>query len=265
MFKSNIMVWLSKREERMVLNLCREHLEKVSETVKFTKQVFDNFCDEKFNELEESYQKAFNKEREADDVKHKILMQVSTGPLHPIDREEVIRLVLTADDVAENAKSGARKLRFSKTDCLTEELKKNVKEMAEKCVEMVDKLISAFECLGKNIKDAIKMANEVEIIEEVIDEDPSLKRYRLTYFGREEVEAAMADDSFMRKRQKTLRKIYWRLHRNIPDDLYTSFSGFLDSFEKSHNYALDSQEKKIELIQIIDEAASKMEKLGEVY
>ncbi len=101
------------------------------------------------------------------------------------------------------------------------------------------------------------------LIEEVKDEDPSLKRYRLTEFGREEVEATMADDSFMRKRQKTLRKIYWRLHRNIPEDLYTSFSGFLGNFEKTHHYALDSQEKKIKLIQIIDEASSKMEKLGE--
>jgi len=106
---------------------------------------------------------------------------------------------------------------------------------------------------------------ENDLIEEVLDEDPSLKRYRLTEAGKREVEAAMADDSFMRKRQKTLRKIYWRLHRNIPEDLYTSFSGFLDSFEKSHHNALDSQKKKIELIQIIDEAASKMEKLEEMY
>lgn len=111
----------------------------------------------------------------------------------------------------------------------------------------------------------LSQLQEKGLIEEVIDEDPSLKRYRLTEFGREEVEAAMADDSFMRKRQKTLRKIYWRLHRNIPEDLYTSFSGFLGNFEKTHHYALDSQEKKIKLIQIIDEASSKMEKLGEAY
>lgn len=105
---------------------------------------------------------------------------------------------------------------------------------------------------------------ENSLIEEVPDGDPGLKRYTLTEAGREEVEAAMADDSFMRKRQKTLRKIYWRLHRSIPDDLYAGFSNFLDSFERSHHYALDNPEKKNELIQIIDEAASKMDKLGKV-
>ena len=69
----------------------------------------------------------------------------------------------------------------------------------------------------------LSQLQESGLIEEVADEDPSLKRYRLTDLGREEVEAAMADDSFMRKSQKTLRKIYWRLHRNIPEDEAASY------------------------------------------
>lgn len=104
---------------------------------------------------------------------------------------------------------------------------------------------------------------ENDLIEEVPDEDPNLKRYRLTNAGRAELAEALAHDSFMKERQNTIRKIYWRLHRNIPEDLYTSFSNFLDCFERSHRYALESIGKKNELIQILDEATSKMEKLGE--
>ena len=171
MFKSsNITVWLSRRKEKKVLNLCKAHLDKTVETVKGMKQVVYSFCDENFNALEEYYKKTFDTEREADDIKHRILRDVSTGPLHPIDREEVIRLVLTADDIAENAKAGARKLRFASTECLTDEVKKHLREMADRCVEIVERVRMAFEKLGEGINAAIEVANEVEMLEESIDE-----------------------------------------------------------------------------------------------
>ena len=88
MFKdSNIIMWLSRREEKKVLKLCKSHLDKIVETVEEMKWVVHAFCNEDFNALEEHYKKAFDNEREADDIKHRILRDVSAGPLHPIDRE----------------------------------------------------------------------------------------------------------------------------------------------------------------------------------
>ena len=49
MSKSNIMVWLSRREEKKVLNLCKNHLDKIVETVKEMARVVHSFCDEDFN------------------------------------------------------------------------------------------------------------------------------------------------------------------------------------------------------------------------
>ena len=52
MFKSsNIMVWLSKREEKKVLNLCKNHLDKTVETVKAMAQVVHSFCDDNFEPI----------------------------------------------------------------------------------------------------------------------------------------------------------------------------------------------------------------------
>ena len=164
------MVWLSRREEKKVLNMCMSHLDKTVETVKEMGLVVHSFCDEDFNALEDHYQKTFDSEREANEIKRQILQDLSKGPLHPIDREEIIRLVLTADDIAENAKSGARKLRLTSKENLTNEIKINLKEMADRCVEIVEKVRSTFDKLGEGVDAAIKEANDVEILEESIDE-----------------------------------------------------------------------------------------------
>ena len=140
MSRSNIMIWLSKREEKKVLNQCKNHLNKTVDTVNAMAKVVHSFCDEDFNALEDFYMQTFNSEREADEIKRQILQDVSKGPLHPIDREEIIRLVLTADDIAENAKSAARKLRITSKEDLPEELTLNLKEMANRCLEIVIKV-----------------------------------------------------------------------------------------------------------------------------
>jgi predicted phosphate transport protein (TIGR00153 family) len=168
--RSNVMVWLSRQEEKKVMELCKSHLNKIVETVKAMKEVVYAFCNEDFNALEEYYKKAFDTERSADDIKHTILVDVSKGSLHPIDREEVIRFVLTADDIAENAKSASGKLRLSSTGCLTDDIKVNLKEMADRDVAIVEKLNMAFDKLNESTDAAIEMSEQVEIIEESIDE-----------------------------------------------------------------------------------------------
>jgi predicted phosphate transport protein (TIGR00153 family) len=167
---SNIIMWLSRREEKEILALCKTHLDKVVETVEEMKWVVHSFCNDDFNALEEHYKKSFDNERAADDIKHRILRDVSTGPLHPIDREEVIRLVLTADDIAENAKSGGRKLRFASTKCLTDQISASLREMADMCVEIARSVRVAFEKLSVGTDAAIESAAQVEILEESIDE-----------------------------------------------------------------------------------------------
>jgi DNA-binding PadR family transcriptional regulator len=103
---------------------------------------------------------------------------------------------------------------------------------------------------------------EEGLVEQSPDEDPSLKRYKLTEAGHAELLDIMTHDDQMRKRQKTIRKIYWRLHRDLPEDLYNSFSKLIDVFEELHPAALESPGKRAELIKMLDEAALGIESLG---
>jgi len=103
---------------------------------------------------------------------------------------------------------------------------------------------------------------EARLVEHVPDEDPTLKRYRLTEAGRLEISEMLAHNDF-KNRHRTIRKIYWRLHRGVPEDLYRIFSALLDAFEESCGYALASPGKKDELIHVLEEATSAMEKMGD--
>ena len=103
---------------------------------------------------------------------------------------------------------------------------------------------------------------EEGLVEQSPDEDPSLKRYRLTEAGRAELSDMVTHDEQMKRRQRTIRKMYWRLHRDLPEDLYGSFSALLDAFEEMYTVAAASSEKKAELIRILDAVRSSLETLG---
>jgi len=167
---SNVLTWLSRNKEKQVLRLCEQHFDKILETVRGMKRVVDAFCTDEYTAVETYYKTTFDAEREADDIKHRVLRDVSSGPIHPIDREEVVRLVLTCDDIAENAKSAAGKLRLASSGMLTDEFRVYLQGMADRCVEIVEHVGEALHELSKNLKVAIDTANQVEILEENIDE-----------------------------------------------------------------------------------------------
>ncbi|NIV43924.1 DUF47 family protein [Candidatus Bathyarchaeota archaeon] len=171
MFRSShVAVWLARKREKELMNLCKAHADKIVEAVVHLKQVIYSFCDDDQEGLQNGFNLVFEKEREADEIKRKILEELSAGPFHPIDREEVVRFVLTADDVAANAKSAARKIRSSSIKGVTKEIKEGLKGLSEMLVNIVNTMRDAFTKLLKDPKGAIAIADKVESIEEDIDD-----------------------------------------------------------------------------------------------
>ncbi len=56
-------------------------------------------------------------------------------------------------------------------------------------------------------------------------------------------------------RQKSMRKMYWMLHRDMPKKVYDSFSNLLVIFGINFETISESEEKKLELSQVLDDAA----------
>ncbi|RLE52099.1 MAG: hypothetical protein DRJ26_05055, partial [Candidatus Methanomethylicota archaeon] len=171
LFKSTYpALWFGKKREIEILNICRVHLETIVSTIAATRDLVYAVCDGNFDKACEIFKLVFDREREADDVKERILDELSKGPFHPIDREEIIHLVLTADDLAANAKSAGRKLCLSKAEDMPECVKEQLKKMADMVYEIGVKLRDAFIILIEDPKKAIDAAEAVERLEEAIDE-----------------------------------------------------------------------------------------------
>jgi len=90
------------------------------------------------------------------------------------------------------------------------------------------------------------------------DGDPSLKRFTLTEAGLQEINELTEHSQHMRNRNKSMRKIYWRLHMEMPEGLYESLTGFMDAFEVAYNTFKGDAEKAAKLKGILDRATAEL-------
>ncbi len=171
MFRSgHVSVWLARQKEKEVLSECKMHADEVVATVAEMKEVVYSFCQGDSVGIKKHFESVFNKEREADNRKREILDELSRGPFHPLTTEEVIRVVLTVDDVAANAKSAARKISSSSSESLPDNIKDGLKILADMDVKIAEKVREAIVKLVEDPKAAISITNEVETMEENIDD-----------------------------------------------------------------------------------------------
>lgn len=121
-------------------------------------------------EASSRYEVIFKLERQADEEKEKIISEVSRGPFHPMDREDIIRLVLTMDDIAANIKSASRKLLYTDPNEAPKEIRKDLAQLTDLLVEIVSRLGKTLDALISGSKETLKLADSVERKEEEIDE-----------------------------------------------------------------------------------------------
>ncbi|MEM0328992.1 MAG: DUF47 family protein [Nitrososphaerota archaeon] len=164
------MIWIGRKREREMLKLSKLHFNKVMELTKTFKEYIALYSDCRPEEYSSKYQLIFKLEREADEEKEKILSEVSRGPFHPIDREDIIGLVLAIDDIAANLKSASRKLLYTDSRNVPEPVRRKLNDLANLMMEIVERLEDALSALIDGSKDALGLADLVERKEEEIDE-----------------------------------------------------------------------------------------------
>jgi len=164
------LLWIGRGRETEVLKRCDGHMKKVVETVEAMNRTFQAACSLREKEAKKFFWEAFKKEREADEVKKEILEDLSKKIFQPLNRDEIIRLVMTADDVASNAKAAARKLTFLDLKELPPELRKLLSHLSSRVLEISKATYKNFLALTRNPSSAINVSQEVERMEEEIDD-----------------------------------------------------------------------------------------------
>ncbi len=161
--------WLGWKREREVYKICKKHFDKLLEIVEKLNELLVKFrdLDEKYKDV---FQDIFDLEREADGIKGEIISELTRGFIHPIDREDIMRLILSADDVASYAKAAARKLTYVDPTVVPRDILDNIVKMGVMSLEEMKHLKSALDYLMEDAKKAIDETNKVERVEESIDE-----------------------------------------------------------------------------------------------
>ena len=101
---------------------------------------------------------------------------------------------------------------------------------------------------------------EKEMIEPYEDGTAGIKRFTLTKKGAEGIEAHGHHEEEFRKRNRNIRKMYWRLLKNMPEDIYDSFGGLIDTLDSTWN-SID--ENSVTLFkEILDNTKAELKKIG---
>ena len=132
--------------------------------------MFTAFKEGLVDKVKENYLKVQDYEGEADKIKRLIIKELSSGFIHPIDREELIRLILTNDDIATYLKAASRRAILVDPRLIDDEIKDYIIEISRRIVESVKKLEEAVLTLISKPSRSLELADEVERLEEEVDE-----------------------------------------------------------------------------------------------
>ena len=109
----------------------------------------------------------------------------------------------------------------------------------------------------------LSQLKDENVINQFPDEDPSLKRFDLTEKGKKMLQEIMQHDDHFRSRQRSMRKIYWRLHHEMPEEVYARFAAIIENIEKANKKARINSEISIRLVEILEDTVQKISEIGE--
>jgi len=160
---------MGREREEQVLEDLAEFADRVVVMVVKLRDVVEGFAADRYEELEESARELDALESQADDTKEAILDRLSLGTVFPMHRADLARLVGSMDGIANLASGAADRIsmrRFSLPEVINEQLVK----MAQADVEAVQGLRDAVIAMGTDLREAIRLAGEVDGIESRADD-----------------------------------------------------------------------------------------------
>jgi predicted phosphate transport protein (TIGR00153 family) len=159
---------LGKAKEETVLEMIRIYIDKVVTVVNNLPEVVNSYVEEKFDQTEKEVQEMIALEKEADEMKRLILNELSRGGIYPVNREDLLSLVRSLDEIANMAVGAAYRILLRKFK-LSEEMKQNLLELAREDVVIVKKLRESLLAMRPSMRKAIELSHAVEEIEEKAD------------------------------------------------------------------------------------------------
>jgi predicted phosphate transport protein (TIGR00153 family) len=167
---SHIGIWMGRQSEKEIISFAEKHLEKIFTIAEKMQDFIVHYCNNDIESATRLAHEVIVLEREADEIKETIIDRLMTKPLHPMDQDEIIRLVLTSDDIAAHIKSAIRKMLYTHPKEVPPHIKDGLKEIVSLLLQESKFLKNTLESLAENKNTVKENAEKTERIEEIIDD-----------------------------------------------------------------------------------------------
>jgi len=155
-------------EERKVLDMYQDHIRKVVTAVKELALMVEDWINNEWSTIGKRLEKISSLEKEADEIKRALLDEVSKAATL-IQREDLMRLSLIADEIADYADATSFRLSHLRDWRPQGKLANMFRELVEWVVNSVEKFRESVFMLPQNAEKAIKIAEEVDESERKVD------------------------------------------------------------------------------------------------
>jgi len=178
--------WFAPKRGEEVLIMAEKHLELSKSTVQSLYTMVDAAVKCDITSCNESYTNLSKLEMEADELRRKMVDALTRSEMFPEERGDMMELVRAVDWIADWAKEAGRVLNIIELHKAPEEMKESALNMSRANMDCVAVLADCVKIIPKDPKEAINLANKVELLEEDIDELYSIARKNMATLDFEE-------------------------------------------------------------------------------
>ena len=170
----NILGWLGMAEELSILQDAQKHVEETYQTVMHFTEAIKAFTQGDMQAKVSSIEKVRESEHKADELRAKMINELSESLLLPPDREDLMRFARNLDNIADWTNGAARILGFIEQK-LPENILSNILTATNLIFASISKLKEAIDSLTKNdLKKALVDCEYVDHIEHDADDQKRL-------------------------------------------------------------------------------------------
>lgn len=167
---SELIKWFEKRRETRALATIQQHLALTTSIVEDLKKAVAAAVNNNMEEMRTCVERIANNEEEADELRRKVMDEVSRGELPPTAREDIMHLVKRVDMVADWSRESTRVLSVLPMEYVPKSIKGGILEMAKGVKECAILLQKCVNKMMTKPEEALQAADAVEREEEKVDD-----------------------------------------------------------------------------------------------
>jgi predicted phosphate transport protein (TIGR00153 family) len=164
-----LLTWFGKRRQTKAVQLMQSHLSLTTRAVEELVKAMEHKIHRERELMEASIARLSMMEEEADSIRREIAFELTAGEIPPHERDDLLHLSRDIDWIADWSKEAGRILLVAPVERLPDTLAKKGMEITHVVKETANAVRACIEQLSERPKEAIRLADSVEDLEEKVD------------------------------------------------------------------------------------------------